>query len=552
MTARLVVALRRAVTVAVLAGAGSAGLAAPAHATILYGITAGTERVVTIDSKDPSNPIRDVLITGLGATEHVVGTDIRPADATLYVLTRDTSTGAGRLRTLDPATGVVGPAVDLVVSTADGEAPYGSLPSVAADVDFDPTTDLLHYVASDDTNLRISAAGLVRKQATYGYAIGDPLQGWNSQITAIAFSNNFLGAPSTEATVWDTFLNWFASVDTIGRASIWSRVKPDIAVGNQHATALDVVTSDVTDATGGLENRVFAMATTDGVQQLYLVNAAVARETGGTTHLGSLPAQMTLHHLAARGNVVRPVTVAGTGIEGGAAEVVVRREDPLGESVVEWHVVAGSAGAADVGATSGTVTFGTGATTARVSIPIADDLLDEASESFRVTFAAGPNGPKSLPLVFPESAEGTTITIADTDDPAPTPMPSTQTPVTPVTPIGPVLDTTKPFVFAFQPAALTRAAFARRGLDVAATVSERSSGSIQLTLGTVVVGTTPFSTPGAAAVTKSVRATRAGAAAITRAFRNPRVRSVRLTLVTTAADTVGNSSRTSRTVTLRR
>jgi len=106
-------------------------LVAPAaHAALIYGST-GTNGLVSFDSATPGALLSSVQITGLGAGEQVLGIDFRPANATLYAITRDASNG-GRVYSVDTATGAATLASPLAVALG-GEAGFGT--------DFNPTVD---------------------------------------------------------------------------------------------------------------------------------------------------------------------------------------------------------------------------------------------------------------------------------------------------------------------------------------------------------------------------------------------------------------------------
>jgi hypothetical protein len=78
-------------------------------------------------------------------------------------------------------------------------------------------------------------------------------------------------------------------------------------------------------------------------------------------------------------------------------------------ATIDWSVVPGTATAADVGATSGTVAFPEGATTAVIAVALVGDALDEPAETLRLTLHGGTGG---LRVGAPAS---TTVTIVDDD-----------------------------------------------------------------------------------------------------------------------------------------
>ena len=108
--------------------------------------------------------------------------------------------------------------------------------------------------------------------------------------------------------------------------------------------------------------------------------------------------------------------------EGSNAEFTVTLSKAISkETTVAWSapLSTDTAEAADLGATSGTVTFAAGSaagTTQTISIDIVDDDLPEAAETFTVTLGAVGGDLSDLVTVDPESSSAT-ATIAESDDP---------------------------------------------------------------------------------------------------------------------------------------
>ena len=84
---------------------------------------------------------------------------------------------------------------------------------------------------------------------------------------------------------------------------------------------------------------------------------------------------------------------------------------------VAWNVIPGTAEAADVSATSGTVTFAANSAagaTQTVNVPVADDNLSELAEAFTVTLGTVTGDLASRVLVDPDDSSAT-ATIAESD-----------------------------------------------------------------------------------------------------------------------------------------
>jgi hypothetical protein len=145
-----------------------------AHAEGIFGLTS-TNALVRFDSATPGNGSAPLAITGLLATEQIVGIDIRPATGALVGLS-----SAGRLYTLNPTTGAAS-----FLSALDTP-----LAGTSFGIDFNPTVDRLRVVSNTGQNLRINV--------DTGAVITDgALNGPVSSIVSAAYTNSFPGSTST-------------------------------------------------------------------------------------------------------------------------------------------------------------------------------------------------------------------------------------------------------------------------------------------------------------------------------------------------------------------
>ena len=100
----------------------------------------------------------------------------------------------------------------------------------------------------------------------------------------------------------------------------------------------------------------------------------------------------------------------------GAATIAIVREGDLSQPVtVQFETVLGTAGNGDLVTVSGTVTIPAGSTRAIVEIPLIDDALSEATETFSVSLINVSGGA----LQFPRTA---TISILDDENPVDDPV----------------------------------------------------------------------------------------------------------------------------------
>src|SRR4051812_16484577 len=142
-------AIALAVATLCLAIAGPA-----AAADHLYGITdAATPHLVTFEAVAPIVLTSDRAISGLGASETVVGMDVSPRDGGLYALTNNS--GVGHLYSLDPSTAGATLIGQLTADPADPSFPYTNLSAGSFGTDFIPPSNLLRVVVSTGQNIRV-------------------------------------------------------------------------------------------------------------------------------------------------------------------------------------------------------------------------------------------------------------------------------------------------------------------------------------------------------------------------------------------------------------
>jgi len=157
----------------------------PVAPTVL-GLTT-TNQLVAFDPKAPNTITSTTPISGLGAGETVVGIDTRPKDGALYALT-----GAGKVYTVDPATGAATLKTTLVADPADATNPFTALAGTVFSVDFNPQADRMRVVSNNGQNLRINV------DTGNTFSDGDiNRSGTAPMLLASAYTNSFDGATST-------------------------------------------------------------------------------------------------------------------------------------------------------------------------------------------------------------------------------------------------------------------------------------------------------------------------------------------------------------------
>ena len=143
-------------------------------------------RLVAFDPKAPNTLTATTAITGLPAGDTVLGIDVRPTDRAVYALT-----SAGRIYTVDPATGAATLKSTLSADATDTTAPYAGLVGTVFSVDFNPVADRLRVIGNLGQSLRIN----VDTGATT--TDGDINRTAPATVLASAYSNSFAGTTST-------------------------------------------------------------------------------------------------------------------------------------------------------------------------------------------------------------------------------------------------------------------------------------------------------------------------------------------------------------------
>ena len=155
----------------------------------LFGVSE-SGKLVSFNRGAPGKLCTSTAISGLGAGESIAGIDFRPSTGALYALAQ--ANGAGKLYTVDPATGAATSGVALSVALAGTE--FG--------MDFNPTGPVaLRIVSNTGQNLRVTDV------ATGATTADSKLNGVNDAATAAAYTGSAPGATTTTLYVLDTELD---------------------------------------------------------------------------------------------------------------------------------------------------------------------------------------------------------------------------------------------------------------------------------------------------------------------------------------------------------
>jgi hypothetical protein len=162
--------------------------------------------LVTFKPQTPGTFDTDVVVTGLQGAEAIVGIDTRPSNGVVYALT-----DAGRLYTLDVATGALAGAVTLAANPLDATAPYAGLAGTRFGVDFSPLDNQLRVQSDTGQNLRVNV------ETGETITDGAPNPG-TPQLVGTAFSNSYSGAATSTHYALDVFSNTLVRQTSIAGA----------------------------------------------------------------------------------------------------------------------------------------------------------------------------------------------------------------------------------------------------------------------------------------------------------------------------------------------
>jgi len=178
-------------------GGGEAlrGLVFAANPSVSVLALSSDNHLLRFAANTPNTLAADVTVSGLQASENLLGLDIRPLDGKAYGVG-----SSGRLYTVDTTTGVATLVGVLSAATGD-DNPFTTLPVGATyGLDFNPVPDLLRFVADSHENLRIvpSARSLSSVAQVAGATFTDALLApGTASVVASAYTNSFSGATLT-------------------------------------------------------------------------------------------------------------------------------------------------------------------------------------------------------------------------------------------------------------------------------------------------------------------------------------------------------------------
>lgn len=239
--------------------------------------------LVSFKPLTPGTIDSDVAISGLGASENIIGMDFRPADGALYAVTDQ-----GHVFTVDTTSGAVSNSLTLVANPLDTTAPFTAFSGTHFGVDFGSVDDQLRIQSDTGQNLRVNLA-----DSTVITDGNTTVSGVTPQIVSTAMTNPYVGAASSVQYSVDVASNSLLRQMSInGTQSVVGL----LTVGGTPATFQDQGGFDIAGAENGLA--VAALLPTSATQSvLYRVSLS----NGALTSLGAIGASNTvIRNLAVR------------------------------------------------------------------------------------------------------------------------------------------------------------------------------------------------------------------------------------------------------------
>ncbi len=243
----------------------------PPEAPVIWALTVANH-LVSFRADAPSTMISDIAVTGLQASENLVGITLRPTTGELF--------GVGstsRIYKIAPSG----------AATAVGTMPFApTLAGANFGVDFNPVVDRIRLVSDQEQNLRLN-------QLTGAVAATDPNINPAGEVVAVAYTNDQLYP--TAATKTTLYVIDSAS-DKLGRqGGVDGTPSPNLgAITEIGALGVDTDTRVGFDIFPG-SNVAYASLTVAGVSKLHTINLT----TGAATLVGNV----------AGGAVVRAIAI---------------------------------------------------------------------------------------------------------------------------------------------------------------------------------------------------------------------------------------------------
>jgi hypothetical protein len=245
-------------------------LAISVRPELLFALTADG-RLLTMRAGVPGRITSELNLTGIPASERLVGIDFRPKTSQLYAV--DT---ASRVYTIE---------IDSGKATQVGNAPFApALDGFSTGLDFNPVPDRIRLITNNEQNLRLNpdTGATAGVDTALSYDAADLNAGTNPLAVGAGYTNSRAGATSTTLYVIEAEKDVLTTQGSIGGAPVSPNTGRLFTIGKLGIDVSEIVGFDI--APRG--NAAFLAATApNGITtQLYTVNL----NTGSTVLLGEL------------------------------------------------------------------------------------------------------------------------------------------------------------------------------------------------------------------------------------------------------------------------
>lgn len=296
------------------------GLFTVTKAETLYGMThtgaAGNLPGVTLVRFDSATPGTLTTIgtfsTGLVAGHGVRSIDFRPLNGLLYAISTDATGANGQLYSVSLTNAQLFP-IGAGFSLGTNTDPNVSM-------DFNPVVDRIRVVTGSlgsngtNTNFRVNPndGTLVATDTNIAYDAADPNFGADTQIIAIAYSNNTVGAANTTLYAWEWQLDSLTRIGSLtgtpvspNAGTLFTVADPGAFITNSSGLGMDI---------SGATGTCYVAHNLDGqVTNVRLRTRNLT--TGAETDIGAFPAGSNVHDIS-----VQPaVTASGVTLSGRVA-----------------------------------------------------------------------------------------------------------------------------------------------------------------------------------------------------------------------------------------
>lgn len=251
----------------------------PLTGVLLYLLTKTSNRLLTIDSDNPSVIRTLTTIVGVRPGYTIVGLDVRPADLKLYALAYNRASTNYQLYTITPGTGAATPIGDTTQTMMLGTGDVA--------FDFNPVVDRIRVISAQTRNnyrLNPNTGAIAATDAMVAYSPADPNASVVPQIGSAAYSNNYRGTTLTTLFAVDDSVGSIVTINPPNAGTIYT------IAGNVYVPTQGDKSSDVDfyyDSADGNFGFMVLNASPSLNDDLYRVGETGAAERVGPIGFGS-------------------------------------------------------------------------------------------------------------------------------------------------------------------------------------------------------------------------------------------------------------------------